>query len=124
MFSRRRLSLLLGALLGSWPLGQALASSTGGEASRRRLPSSSEGSVTVYGAGWCGACKRLEQDLRDRQIPFSLIDVDQNPSAHQRARQATGTSAIPVTCVDRGGGDVVWIVGADINAVERAYRGR
>lgn len=84
-------------------------------------PSSFEGSVTVYSADWCSYCKKLQQGLREQQIPFDVIDVERNPSAHERARQATGTSAIPVTSVARGS-DVNWIVGADLAAVVRAYR--
>ena len=106
-----------------------LVSSIGRAASGRRpagdgkrgLPSSFEGSVTVYSADWCGYCKKLQQGLRDEQIPFDVIDIERNPSAHERARQATGTSAIPVTSVARGN-DVTWVVGADLGAVVRAYR--
>lgn len=87
----------------------------------RRMPSSFEGSITVYSADWCGYCKKLQQGLRDAQIPFDVIDIERNPSAHERARQATGTSAIPVTSIARGA-DVTWVVGADLPAVIRAYR--
>jgi len=113
---------LLGAAFLASPAIQA--ASRGDRGSSRRLPSSSQSAVTVYGADWCGPCKRLQQGLRDQQIPFNYVDIDQNPSAHERARQATGTAAIPVTSVDRGGGDIVWIIGSDVNAVARAYRGQ
>jgi mycoredoxin len=86
------------------------------------MPSSTPSSVTVYGADWCGACKILERGLKERDIPFEVVDVDRNPDAHSRARAATGTSAIPVTNVVHAG-DGTWIVGADVPAVERAYRG-
>ena len=121
---RRRFFLLqlLGAAFLASPAIQA--ASRGDRGSSRRLPSSSQSAVTVYGADWCGPCKRLQQGLRDQQIPFNYVDIDQNPSAHERARQATGTAAIPVTSVDRGGGDIVWIIGSDVNAVARAYRGQ
>ena len=121
---RSRRSLFLGAL-GALLLAPGLSRATAGAGgASRRTPSSYQGSVTVYGADWCGPCKRLQQGLRDQQIPFDYIDIDRNPSAHDRARQATGTSAIPVTSVDRGGGDVVWIVGSNVDAVARAYRGQ
>ncbi|MCU0656493.1 MAG: glutaredoxin family protein [Polyangiaceae bacterium] len=123
MRSRRRLfSEGLGVLLLASGLGHAAGSPRGGTS--RRLPSSYQGAVTIYGADWCGPCKRLQQALRDQQIPFDYIDIDQNPAAHDRARQATGTSAIPVTSVDRGNNDVVWIIGANADAVARAYRGQ
>lgn len=88
----------------------------------RALPSSNASAVTVYGASWCGPCHTLQRALAERDIPFDFIDIDKSPESHERAKQATGTSAIPVTSVVRGS-DITWIVGADIAAVERAYRG-
>ena len=78
--------------------------------------------VTVYGAGWCSACKSLEASLRSRGIPFNQVDVDENPGAYAIAKKATGTNAIPLTNVVRGAMQS-WIVGADPDAVEKAYRG-
>lgn len=78
--------------------------------------------VTVYGAGWCSACKSLEASLRSRGIPFSQVDVDENPGAFAIAKKATGSNAIPITNILRGPTHT-WIVGADPDAVERAYRG-
>lgn len=109
---RRRVAL---ALLAASPV--ALLARSG-----RALPSSNASAVTVYGASWCGPCHSLQRALAERDIPFDYIDVDKSPSSHERAKQATGTSAIPVTSVVRGS-DITWIVGADIAAVERAYRG-
>ena len=85
--------------------------------------SSSDMGVTVYMASWCPACRSLERELKDRRIPFGEIDVDTNPRAFERARAATGESVIPQTSVETGKG-VRWIVGADADAVERAYRNR
>ena len=118
-----RSSLLLAAA--AWLASRVAGATSGREpgpgAGGPAMPSSFEGSVTVYSADWCGYCKKLQQGLRDQQIPFDVIDIERNPSAHERARQATGTSAIPVTSVARGS-DVEWIVGADLAAVVRAYR--
>ena len=83
---------------------------------------SSETVVTLYGATWCPACKSLEKELRERNVPFDLIDVDQNAKAYEAARQATGKSVIPLTSIARAADDVAWVVGADADAVEKAYR--
>ena len=85
--------------------------------------SSSDGGVTVYAASWCPACHALEGELRSRRVPFVEVDVDNNPRAFERARQATGQSVIPQTSVETQKG-VKWIVGADADAVEDAYKGR
>ena len=79
--------------------------------------------MTIYGATWCPACRSLESGLRARQVPFEVVDVDKNPQAFERARTAAGAStAIPLTGVLRGS-DTTWIVGADVDGVERLYRG-
>jgi mycoredoxin len=88
------------------------------------VSSLSSSPVTVYGAKWCSACRTLESGLKERKIAFDLVDVDDNPSAFARARAASGASnAIPLTSVVRTTGNTVWIVGADIDAVQRAERG-
>ena len=99
-----------------------LVSSAGAHAAVPAI-SSSDDDVTVYGASWCSACRELGHDLRQRKVPFVEIDVDQNPRAFERARQATGENAIPQTSVATDAG-TRWIVGADGEAVERAYRER
>jgi mycoredoxin len=82
----------------------------------------SSAQVTVYGAAWCSACKSLEASLRSRGIPFAQVDVDENPGAFAIAKKATGTNAIPITNILRGPTHT-WIVGANPDAVERAYKG-
>ncbi len=89
----------------------------------RSVSSLSSAPVTIYGAKWCSACRSLERGLSERKIAFEVIDVDDNPAAFARARAAAGaTNAIPLTSVVKGTG-LVWIVGADIDGVERATRG-
>lgn len=78
--------------------------------------------VTLYTATWCPACKSLDAALRSRGIPFAAIDVDENPAAFAMAKKATGSNAIPVTNIIRGPNQT-WIVGANPDAVEKAYRG-
>lgn len=79
--------------------------------------------VTVYGATWCSACKSLEASLKSRGVPFELIDIDENPGAFAIAKKAAGANAVPLTNILRGPSQT-WIVGADADAVERAYRGQ
>ena len=79
--------------------------------------------VTVYGARWCSACRSLERGLAERKIAFEVVDVDANPSAFSRAREAANaSSAIPLTGIVRSS-NTVWVVGADVEAVDRAQRG-
>lgn len=87
------------------------------------VSSLSSSPVTVYGAKWCSACRTLEGGLKERKIAFEVVDVDENPSAFSRARTASGAaSAIPLTSIVRTS-STVWVVGADLDAVDRAQRG-
>jgi len=93
-------------------------------AAERNVSSISSSPITLYGAKWCSACKSLERGLADRKIPFDMVDVDDNPAAFARARAAANaSSAIPLTGVVKPSGDTVWIVGADLEAVDRARKG-
>ncbi|MBX3234250.1 MAG: hypothetical protein KIT84_04135 [Labilithrix sp.] len=98
-------------------LGLAVASPASAVSSLQTSP------VTVYAAKWCSACKALERGLEGRKIAFDRVDVDESPAAFERARAAAGAGgAIPLTSVARAEG-TVWIVGADVDAVDRAQRG-
>jgi mycoredoxin len=88
----------------------------------RAAISSSQTAVTVYGASWCSACRSLEAKLDERRIPFSLIDVDKNREAYDRARRASGMdSGIPLTHITQNAS--TWVQGDDADAIERAYKG-
>ena len=64
----------------------------------------------------------LEGALRERGIPFEAVDVDENPGAYAIAKKAAGANVIPLTNVVRGP-QRSWIVGANVDAVERACKG-
>ena len=104
--------------------GIANASALGvGAAPPPAVSSLSSTPVTVYGATWCSACRSLEKGLNERKIVFDVIDVDDNPAAFAKARSAANASgAIPLTGVVRSS-NTVWVVGADVDAVDRAQRG-
>lgn len=92
-----------------------------GDRSRIEI-SSSDTSVTIYGATWCSACKSLEGKLDARKIPYSVIDVDKNRDAYDKARSASGMgSGIPLTHITQHRS--TWVQGDDADAVERAYNG-
>ncbi len=55
-----------------------------------------EQSVKVYGALWCHDCRRTLRFLKDRQIRFEWVDLDEHPEekAVVRRRNA-GMEVIP-----------------------------
>lgn len=95
----------------------------GGAAPPPAVSSLSSTPVTVYSAKWCSACRSLEKGLNERKIGFDIVDVDDNPAAFAKARSAANASgAIPLTGIVRSS-STVWVVGADVDAVDRAQRG-
>jgi thioredoxin reductase (NADPH) len=39
--------------------------------------------ITVYGAYWCPDCRRTKQFLGEHQIPYSWVDIEQEPAGEQ-----------------------------------------
>jgi glutaredoxin len=98
------------------------AASVDARADRFGVADTELATVTVYGAKWCGPCHILQDALRERGIPFEYVDVDADPVAWAMARKSSGSTGIPTTSIRRGPNQT-WIVGANPDAVERAYRG-
>jgi glutaredoxin len=116
------LSALIGVALPGAPAVANALSMKAAQASSHVRDGDGQGTVTLYGATWCPACKALEATLQERHIPFEKVDVDREPQRYEMARRASGTNAIPLTNIVRGP-QVNWIVGNDPDAVERAYKG-
>ncbi|MGH2388055.1 MAG: glutaredoxin domain-containing protein, partial [Chloroflexota bacterium] len=43
----------------------------------------SESALTVYGAPWCGDCKRAKKFLGEQRVHYDWVDVDQDPAGLQ-----------------------------------------
>jgi thioredoxin reductase (NADPH) len=39
--------------------------------------------ITVYGAHWCPDCRRSKQFLGEHQIPYSWVDIEEDPTAEK-----------------------------------------
>ena len=35
--------------------------------------------IVVYGAHWCPDCRRSKQFLGEHQIPYTCVDIDEDP---------------------------------------------
>lgn len=108
----------------AWVIAVGIAGATEPKvlAAERNVSSLSSSGVTIYGAKWCSACRSLERGLTDRKIAFEVVDVDDNPAAFAKARAASGAgSAIPLSSVTTTS-KTTWIVGADVEAVDRALK--
>lgn len=57
--------------------------------------------LTVYTTGeGCGKCKLTMKMLDGKKIPYVVIDLNENPAAHQYVTEELGYSTAPVVVVD------------------------
>ena len=59
------------------------------------------GQLTVYGAEWCGDCRRTKRFLIETGTPFRWVDTEADKVARTMLKEA-GYPAIPVVLVPGG----------------------
>jgi mycoredoxin len=52
--------------------------------------------IRMYGADWCGDCRRTKPQLDDLGVAFEYLDVDAHPEHKARALEISGKPNIPV----------------------------
>ena len=52
--------------------------------------------VVVYGADWCGDCRRSEKLLKTLNVDYTKKDVEQSAEFTEEAREISGRTNIPV----------------------------
>ena len=63
---------------------------------------SDEKKITMYGADWCGDCRRSKGYLTAHGVPFTYVDVDADAAAKEMIEKLTGAKSIPVIIFDDG----------------------
>ncbi|WP_406247037.1 glutaredoxin domain-containing protein [Microbacterium sp. M] len=53
-------------------------------------------SITMFGADWCRDCIRTKKQLDELGIEYTYIDLVQEPSAADVAKEISGRTNIPV----------------------------
>ena len=60
--------------------------------------------ITMYGADWCGDCRRAEKFFVDNKIDFQKIDLELDVNKHfvesEVLRRNNGKKSIPVIVFD------------------------
>ncbi len=52
--------------------------------------------IVFYGATWCGDCRRSKEYLDTRHIPFTYINIDDDPDAVELVKKVNhGLASIP-----------------------------
>jgi mycoredoxin len=58
--------------------------------------------ITMYGADWCGDCRRSKKLLDGMGVEYEYIDVDAIEHAADEARAISGRTNIPVVVFPDG----------------------
>ncbi|MGH2690909.1 MAG: glutaredoxin family protein [Actinomycetota bacterium] len=58
--------------------------------------------IVVYGADWCGDCRRAKRLLEGTKTPYVYIDVDTDLVAREEALRISGRRNIPVIVFPEG----------------------
>ncbi len=59
--------------------------------------------LTVYTKVGCTACEALVRDLKARDVPYRLVDIDRSPGGAQELSHLTGGRPTVPTVVDEDG---------------------
>jgi len=63
----------------------------------------SESRITMYGADWCGDCRRSKRYLDEHNVVYTYIDVEADLSAKDKVVEINGgAQSIPVIVFDDG----------------------
>jgi glutaredoxin len=52
--------------------------------------------IHMYGADWCGDCRRTKSQLNELGVAFDYLDVDAHPEYKAQAIEISGKPNIPV----------------------------
>lgn len=59
--------------------------------------------ITMYGAQWCGDCRRSSALLKEKGVDFNYVNVEDDPSAAAKVVEINGgAQSIPVIVFDDG----------------------
>lgn len=62
----------------------------------------SDSTIRMYGADWCGDCRRTKRQLDGLGIPYESIDVAADDEAAAEAQRIAGRQSIPVVVYPDG----------------------
>ena len=63
----------------------------------------SKDQITMYGADWCGDCRRSKRLLEELKIEYTLIDTDKDETAADKVIEINGgAKSIPVIVFSDG----------------------
>jgi glutaredoxin len=57
-------------------------------------------SITMYSTSWCGVCSSARTYMLSKDIPFTELDVEHDPAAHDRAKELNPRGSVPTIAID------------------------
>ena len=58
-----------------------------------------QSAITVYGANWCGDCRRAKKFMDDNGVGYQWVDVENDPAAIELVLKLNGGKRIIPTIV-------------------------
>ena len=58
-----------------------------------------EPNIIIYGADWCGDCRRAKKFLLDQNIPFVWVNTDEDKEAEEFVKQKNNGKRIIPTII-------------------------
>lgn len=46
--------------------------------------------LTMYSTPWCGYCRRLKSQMERENIPFTVVDIEEDPAAAEYVMSLNG----------------------------------
>ena len=62
----------------------------------------SDNKVTMYGAEWCGDCRRSKKFLDSNNVSYTYVDVEHDEPGKDKAIAICGKQSIPVISFNDG----------------------
>jgi len=59
-------------------------------------------SIRLYGADWCGDCRRTKAQLDGLGVPYEYLDVEHDDALRDEAIAIAGRQSIPVVVLPDG----------------------
>lgn len=75
--------------------------------------------IVLYSAAWCPHCKAARDYFRARDIPYVLLDIDEDADALDTLLNHYRTNKVPLIVI---GDDAAILNGFDPRAVEQALQ--
>lgn len=69
--------------------------------------------ITVYTTTTCPFCLMQKDYLKDKNVPYTEILVDENPDEAMKMVEISGQMGVPFTVIDKDNGSRVTILGFD-----------